>query len=193
MATLSDIADEVLLAFEGYGLDMPRGAHLVGDLSGSGLSFPVTSAAFVQEGLAEIGDELIDIVSVSDSGSGSPIVTVAPDGRGFRGTPVSFHPAGSRVTCSPPIPRDLIRRKVNETITGLWPTLWAQGDHEFTMTGSASLYPLPGDAEEVVSVRFEDRGPGDLWPTVRSWRMAQPSTAESGTSSEARTRALASA
>lgn len=169
MTTFADLVNDVMLTMEGYGLDQPRTAYLTGaGVTASGLSFTVDSVANLSEGLAEIGDELVYIRSIND---GTNTVTLAPDGRGFRGTTAVTHGVDSRITMNPVLPRGLVKRKINETIVGTWPVAWAEATTTVTYNSADVGYGLPADVEEVVSVDAEDPGPAKSWGPVRRWRL----------------------
>lgn len=167
MTLFSDLVNDVLLLMEGYGLDQGRAAFITGaPLTATGLSFTVDDVSNIGPGLAELGDELIFVQSVDD---GTKTVTVSPDGRGYRGTLAAAHPVGTRLTSNPVVPRSLVKRKINETITGLYPTLWGVGTAEVTFDPVVAGYAVPSDLEEVLQVTFQEIGPSQSWLPVRRW------------------------
>lgn len=168
MTTFSDLVNDVLLAVEGYGLDQGRAAFVTGaGITAADTTISVSSTDNLGEGLAEIGDELVYIQSVDDTASE---ITIAPDGRGYRGTTAAAHAANTRITMSPVFPRSLVKRKVNETIVGLWPTLWGEGTTTLDPNVLAVGYEMPAATEEVLSVDHEEDDITRQWGPVRRWR-----------------------
>jgi hypothetical protein len=167
VTTLSDLVNDVMFTVEGYGLDMPRTAYLSAAVTATALTFTVDDGANLAEGIAEIGDELVYIKSVDQA---TNTVTVAPDGRGYRGTTAAAHAINARVTMSPVMPRALVKRKINETLIGLWPTLWGEASTTLTSNVLNTGYELPVDVEEVLSVDHEESDILKHWGPVRRWR-----------------------
>lgn len=169
MTTFGDLVDDVLLLMQGYGLNQDGAAFLTGaGVTASGLTFTVDSTDNLGAGLAEIGDELVWIKSVDDA---TATVTVAPDGRGFRGTTAAAHAADARITMNPLVPRALVKRKINETIVGVYPTLWGVGSTTLTYDPVLMSYEVPADVEDILQVTYKEIGPSEAWPAVRRWRM----------------------
>lgn len=168
MTTLEDLVNDVMFTVEGYGLELPRAAYLTGTgLTDTGLTFTVDNTDNIGEGMAEIDDELIYVQSVNE---GTSTVTIAPDGRGYRGTTAAIHAANARITMSPVMPKSLVKRKINETIVGLWPTVWGEATTTLTPAEINVGYQMPADAEDVVSVDHETDSIVQEWGPVRRWR-----------------------
>ena len=169
MTTFADLVNDVLLLMQGYGLQEDGAAFLTGaGVTASGLSFTVDDASNLGPGLAEIGDELVYIRSVAQA---TNTVTIAPDGRGYRGTLAVAHSADARVTMSPTLPRSLVKRKINETIVGVYPTVWGVGSTTLTYDPVVANYELPTDVEDILQVTYEEVGPDRSWPPVRRWKL----------------------
>lgn len=186
MTTLRNLVDEVSLMLEGYGLQQPRSAFLEGVLDDSTLSMVVNDTANLAEGLAEIDDELIYIQNVDPQ---SATVTIAPDGRGYMGSEAAPHDHSARISMNPIFPRTLIRRKINETLVGLYPDLWGEAEHEFTWNIIWLTFELPTEVEDVVEVRYNEILPTNEWPRINHWnlnRHADPDTFPSGVSIDIR-------
>ena len=165
MTTFSDLVNDVVFTVEGYGLDLPRTAYLTAAITDTDLTFTVGDASNLAEGLAEIGDELVYIQSVDTN-----TATIAPDGRGYRGTTAAAHGINDRVTMNPIMPKALVKRKINETIVGVWPTLWGEATTTITADTLSMGFELPADAEEVLSVDHETDEITREWGPVRRWR-----------------------
>src|SRR5690606_15689038 len=129
--TFGQLADDVTLTLEGYGLNQDRAAFIENQISETDFSFTVDESGIenLQQGIAQIGDELVYIHSVDRD---SRTITIAPDGRGYRGTLATTHKINSRIVMNPTFPRALVKRMINETIVGLYPTLHAENVIEFT-------------------------------------------------------------
>lgn len=170
MTTFSDLVNDVLFTMEGYGLDQPAAAYITGaglTAATDSLTFTVADSANLSEGIAEIGDELVYIQSVDEA---THTATIAPDGRGYRGTTPAAHGLNSRVTMGPVLPKALVKRKINETIVGLWPTIWGEATTTVTTSPVTVGHELPADTEEVVSVDHESDDITSTWGPVRRWR-----------------------
>lgn len=170
MTTFADLTNDVLLTLEGYGLNQGRAAFITttGGITATDLSFTVDSTANLAEGVAEIEDELVYIQSVDETNN---TITVSPDGRGYRGTVAAAHGVDTRVTMNPVLPRTLVKRKINETIVGVFPTLWGQATTEFPYSNVSVTYEMPTDTEDVLAVTYQAIGPSGAWPPVRRWSL----------------------
>lgn len=169
-----------MMLMSGYGLEQDRAAFL----EGTGITtttqtvVTVDSTDDLSTGLAEIGDELVYIKSIDSATQ----FTVAPDGRGYRGTTAATHAVGARVTMSPVLPRALVKRKINETITGVYPTLYGTASTTLTYDPVKTTYELPADVEDVIQVTYDELGPSGHWPRVGRWRLdTHPDTTEYAT------------
>lgn len=162
MTTFADLVNEVFLTLEGWGLNNGRAAFITtSTLTSGGLSFTVDSSENIGAGVVEIEDELIYVQSVSGT-----TVTIAPDGRGYRGTTAASHAVGKRVTMNPVIPRVKVKRAINETIAGVYPTLRATATTTLSPVGYKRAYELPAAFEQVLQVNYEASGPTGIWPQV---------------------------
>jgi len=180
VTTFGSLVDDVLLLMQGYGLNADGAAFLTGNgVTDTGLSFTVDSTDNLGAGLAEIGDELVWIKSVDDA---TATVTVAPDGRGYRGTVAAAYGADTRITMNPLVPRSLVKRKINETIVGVYPTLWGTASTALTYDPVVMSYEVPADVEDILQVTYREIGPSEMWPPVRRWRLDKhPDTVEFAT------------
>lgn len=162
MTTFNDLINEVYLTLEGWGLNNGRAAFIVtSTLTSGALTFSIDSSENIAAGVVEIEDELIYVQSVSGT-----TVTIAPDGRGYRGTTAASHAVGSRVTMNPVVPRIKVKRAINETILGVYPTLRATSTAEVDPVGYQRAYELPADCEQVLQINYQASGPTGIWPAV---------------------------
>lgn len=165
--TFGNLIDEVFLTLEGWGLSQGRAAFITtgGGINSSVTTFAVGDASNLSEGIAEIDDELIYIQSISGT-----TVTIAPDGRGFRGTTAATHALNARVTMNPVLPRAVVKQKINDTIAGVYPALRGKATTTFTFLGAQASYQLPADTDAVLEVKYDSSGPSGFWPNVYGYR-----------------------
>lgn len=166
MSTLNQLVDDVLLALNGYGAPAPRASFLSGAVTASGLTFTVTSAADFNQGIAEVGDELVYIESVNTA---TNTLTISADGRGFYGTTAAAHAAGDRVTMNPTWPRIRVEAAINDAIEGTYPVLFGVASTSFTFTGVQTTYELPAACEQVLSVTADTIGPSEEQQVIRRY------------------------
>ena len=178
MTTFANLVDDVLLLMQGYGLEGERAAFLTAAVTTTTqTTFTVDSTADLGPGLAEIGTELVWIKDASGT-----TVTIAPDGRGYRGTTAATYAVDKRITMNPVLPRALVKRKINESIVGTYPTLWGVGSATLTYDPVVANYEIPADVEDILQVTFQAVGPDESWPLVRRWRVDRhPDTTEFAT------------
>lgn len=168
MTTFGDLINEVYLALEGWGLNQGRAAFLnePTGMTASELTFDVDNADNLGEGVAEIEDELIYIQSVTGT-----TVTIAPDGRGYRGTTAATHADNTRVTMNPALPKIVVKQKINDTIQGVYPVLRGKGSTTIAYTGAKTTYELPATLDSVIQVTYDAVGPTGQWPQVYHYRV----------------------
>lgn len=167
MTTFADLVNDVFLLMQGYGLDEDRTAYLTAAVTtATQTTFTVDSTENLSAGLAEIGDELVYIKSATGT-----TVTIAPDGRGYRGTTAGTYAIDKRITMSPVLPRTLVKRKINETIVGTYPSLWGVGTTTLTYDPVRTTFEVPQDVEDILQVSHDAIGPTGEWPVVKRWRL----------------------
>lgn len=156
MTTFDNLVSDCLQTLQGYGLAQPRAAFLTAPVSAVDLALTVGDAEGFEQGVAEIGNEIVFIDSV-DYGSG--ILTISPDGRGWYGTTAAVHAVGARATMAPVWPKNRIAGAINEAILGTFPTLFGLGTTQFTYNPSVTTYSIPAEAETVLKVVTDTIGP----------------------------------
>lgn len=166
MSTFTDLVDSTLLDLYGFSTAQDSATALVSAIDTDDVTFSVTDSTALSRGVIEIGSELMWVDSVS-----AGVVTVAPYGRGYRGTTAASHAAGSRVVSQPMIPRVKVQQAVNEAISGVYPDLWAVGTTTFTYVAGTYSYALPAGAEDVLSVTWQDAGVQSEWYPVRRYEV----------------------
>lgn len=172
MTTFDEFIEATALYVSGFTGNQDQLTHLANPVTTSALTVDVADGTVVPEGtIIEINSELMWVESVDANE-----LTIAPFGRGYRGTTAAAHSVGDRVTVAPPVPRSMIERAVNDTIRSVWPTVFGTGTTEFTFTAAVDTYALPAAAERVLSVSYESIGPTGEWLPVRRWRVDQNGT-----------------
>lgn len=138
----------------------------VGGITASDTSFVVNETNQIGRGLIEIGDELIYVDKVDNA---SKTITVAPWGRGFRGTTAATAANNAKVVVAPVYPRKLIKDAINDTIQASYPELFAVGTHTFSFNSAVTTYSLPATTEYVLDVKWQTIGSTKEWLNVRRY------------------------
>jgi hypothetical protein len=126
----------------------------------------VADASTLSRGLIEVGDELMWVDSFDRS---TNTATLAPYGRGFRSTQKSPHSIGDRVTISPSFPKDIIRKQINNSVSGVFPDIFGVYYTTFNFISSQNTYELPQEADEILQVTWQTTGPTREWLPVRQY------------------------
>jgi hypothetical protein len=138
----------------------------VGGITANDTSFVVNETNQIGRGLIEIGDELIYVDKVDNA---SKTITVAPWGRGFRGTTAATAANSAKVVVAPVYPRKLIKDAINDTIQASYPELFAVGTHTFSFNSAVTTYSLPAATEYVLDVKWQTIGSTKEWLNVRRY------------------------
>jgi hypothetical protein len=64
-----------------------------------------------------------------------------------------------------------VKQAINESITAVFPDLWAVGSTTIAYTAAKTTYPLPAGVKEILSVTWSTTGPTKEWLPVRRWRL----------------------
>jgi hypothetical protein len=137
-----------------------------GGITSSATTFVVNETNQMGRGLIEIGDELIYVDKVDNL---TKTVTVAPWGRGFRGTTAASAANSAKVLIAPVYPRKLIKDAINDTIQASYPELFAVGTHTFSFNSAVTTYSLPATTEYVLDVKWQTIGSTKEWLNVRRY------------------------
>lgn len=165
--TFDQLVHEVRASLQGFNLTRNQVTFLNGPINASVTSIVVDDASLVRPGVIEIGSECIDIQSVNTT---TNTLTVSPDGRGFDLTTADSHGDNSRVTVQPSYPTWRVEQAINNTLVGVWPTLFGVGTTSFTYTPATQTYSLPADAEGVLKVSATVVGPSPDQPEIYSYK-----------------------
>ena len=166
MPSFSDLVDETLIALSGYTQRQDQSTYLTAAMTDTQLTMTVSDAATLSKGLVEVGDELMWIESFDRS---TNVATIAPYGRGFRSTQKAPHSIGDRVTISPSFPKDVIRKQINNAVTGVFPDIFGVYYTTFSFISSQNTYELPSEADEILQVMWQTTGPTQEWLPVRQY------------------------
>jgi hypothetical protein len=166
MPSFSDLIDETLIALSGYTQRQDQSTYLTAAMTDTQLTMTVSDAAVLSKGLVEVGDELMWVDSFDRATS---TATLAPYGRGFRGTQKTPHNIGDRVTVSPSFPRDIIRKQINNSVSGVFPDIFGVYYTTFSFISSQNTYELPQEADEILQVTWQTTGPTQEWLPVRQY------------------------
>ena len=169
MTTTRDtIVEEVIGNLSSYTLRQDRSTYLTASLSASALSMNLNSVENIGKGLMEINDELVWVDSTDRI---SNTVTIAPYGRGYKGTTATAHDALEKVTVSPTFPRYQVIRAINQTLGAVYPKIFATASTTFSYTASRLTYNLPADLDDVLSISWQTVGPTQEWVPIRRYRV----------------------
>lgn len=168
MPSFSDLVDETLIALSGYTQRQDQSTYLTAAMTDTQLTMTVADAATLSKGLVEVGDELMWVESFDRT---TNVATIAPYGRGFRSTQKAPHSIGDRVTISPSFPKDVIRKQINNAVTGVFPDLFGVFYTTFSFISSQNTYELPSEADEILQVMWQTTGPTQEWLPVRQYSM----------------------
>jgi hypothetical protein len=171
MATFNDIVSRVKQQLLGFSRDQASISYLTAPMGAGDTTFTVDidTVKNMSRGLAEIGDELV-LVKSRDPSTGIITVMAGANGRGVESTTATTHAVDDIVTADPRYPRQRIKEAINDTINGVFPTLWVFGSFEFPWFASRFEYPLPADVEFVHKVGTNTVGPSAVWFPNSSWR-----------------------
>jgi hypothetical protein len=178
MTTLLDMIDEVSMNLSGYTLQQDRATHIRTDVpaTASTIAAPINlslaSTDSVGKGIVEIDEELFWVDNYDRIGN---TATIAPYGRGYLGTTIAAHTAGTKVTISPTFPRFVIKRAINDTISAIGSSIFAANKTTITSNIATSAFRLPatGDSlniRSILAVAYESIGPSKEWIPVRNYR-----------------------
>lgn len=178
MTTLSDMINEVSINLSGYTLQQDRATHITANVPAtlSTIAAPITlslaSTDSVGKGIVEIDEELFWVDNYDRVGN---TATIAPYGRGYLGTTLAAHTAGTKVTIAPTFPNFVIKRAINDTINAIGSSIFAAKTTTITSNLSTSAFRLPAtgpslNIRSILTVAYQAIGPSKEWIPVRSWR-----------------------
>lgn len=164
--SLSQLVEGILISLYGQTSQTDSAAALTEDIDATDLTFAVDDPSDLSAGFVEIDTELLRIISVDMS---TAVVTVAPTGRGRRGTAATAHSAGAEVRVQPIVPYSSVIRDIQAELNTIYPRISATCKAEFEASPATFVYELPSDVGLVLDVRYKD--PLGDWQRVRDWEV----------------------
>jgi len=169
VSTLEQITDRVDTLLHGYSLNMESTTWLTGAVTTSTqTTIAVNDASVVSRGFIQIGDE---IMYVNNTNNIDNTLTLAPWGRGQRGTIATTHDNSSKVLIAPLFPRYEVKRAINDTINAMYPDVFAIGQYQFPFIAARTTYDIPDQVQNILSVTHHVIGPSKEWLPVRAWQI----------------------
>ena len=176
MSTFLDLVNETQLVLTGYTQRQDQATYLINAMLVGDLTFVVQDGTVLTRGMVEIDDELIWVDSFNRTNN---TATIAPYGRGYRGTVAVAHTISTRVTIAPIFPRSSIERNINAAIDAVYPDLYGTATTTFIFTAARTTYAMPADFIDVLGISWQSIGPSKEWLPVRNFRVdrtADPTT-----------------
>jgi hypothetical protein len=168
MATLNDMIQEIRSSLAGYTLRQDRITYLNQAISTTDVSVNIGDSSNLAKGIIEIDDELIWVDRFDKA---SNTMFAAPGfGRGYQDTSPAPHNQYSQVVLTPSFPRTVIKRAINDTISSVYPKLWAIYSTTFQFNASQTTYALPDDAQNVLFMSWQTTGASKEWLPINKWR-----------------------
>lgn len=166
--SLTDLTSAVTLELFGYTQTQEQASYVTAAITSTATSIPVADASKFSNGIVEIEDELVYVLTVDRS---SNTLTVAPFGRGYGGSTAAAHAINVKAVNSPLYPRVAIKRAINETVNALYPDLWQVAQSTQVVTAgqvSYSLSPTP-QVGDVMNITYLNPYSLEYAP-VRRWK-----------------------
>ena len=169
MSTLEQITDRVDTLLHGYSLNMESTTWLTGAVTTTTqTTISVNDSNVVSRGFIQVGDEIMYVNSTNNIDN---TLTLAPWGRGQRGTLPTTHDNSSKVMVAPLFPRYEIKRAINDTLNAMYPDIFAIGQYQFPFIAARTTYDVPDVIQNILSVTHHVIGPSQEWLPVRAWQL----------------------
>lgn len=173
MPTLSNMIDEVLINLAGYTYQQDRATYITQDVpaTASTIANPIilqlASTDNIGKGAIEINEELFWLDSFDRV---SNTATIPPYGRGYLGTDIAAHTAGTKVTITPTFPRYVIKKALNDTIAAFGSNIFAVKTTSFTFNAAQTTYAFNNlNINNIMTIMWQDIGPSQEWFPIRRW------------------------
>jgi hypothetical protein len=173
MPTLSNMIDEVLINLAGYTYQQDRATYITQDVpaTASTIASPIilqlASTDNIGKGAIEINEELFWLDSFDRV---SNTATIPPYGRGYLGTDIAAHTAGTKVTITPTFPRYVIKKALNDTIAAFGSNIFAVKTTSFTFNAAQTTYAFNNlNINNIMTIMWQDIGPSQEWFPIRRW------------------------
>lgn len=175
MTTFGDLVHQVSSLLHSYTGVIEQATWLTAGCAAGDLSLAVNSSDAISNGISEIDDELVYVTS-----SDSNVLTIAPFGRGYRGTTAASHSSNARVTFAPMFPRAEVKRALNQCLSAVYPQLYQIKTATLTFSGNVRTYSVPADVDRVLRVTYQATGPSNYWPAIIGWEFEPTSSEATG-------------
>jgi len=173
MPTLGSMIDEVLINLAGYTYQQDRATYITQDVAAtaSTIASPtilqLASTDNIGKGAIEIDEELFWLDSFDRV---SNTATIPPYGRGYLGTDIAAHTAGTKVTITPTFPRYVIKKAINDTIAAFGATIFAVKTTSFVFNAAQTTYAFNNlNIHNIMTIMWQDIGPSEEWFPIRRW------------------------
>lgn len=167
MSTFGQLADRVESVLHGYTENSEPSTWLTAAITTANTTtFTVYDASILGRGFAQVDDE---IFFINNTDNVNNTLTLAPWGRGQRGTTASTHAANAKVMGSPIFPRQEIKNAINNTIDAMCPPMFAVDTTDFSFVAARTTYELPADFENILHISYSLVGPSKEWFPTRSY------------------------
>jgi hypothetical protein len=173
MPNLSSMIDEVLINLAGYTYQQDRATYITQDVAAtaSTIASPIilqlASTDNIGKGAIEIDEELFWLDSFDRV---SNTATIPPYGRGYLGTDIAAHTAGTKVTITPTFPRYVIKKAINDTIAAFGATIFAVKTTSFVFNAAQTTYAFNNlNIHNIMTIMWQDIGPSEEWFPIRRW------------------------
>jgi len=169
VSTLEQLTDRVDTLLHGYSLNMESTTWLTNAVtSTTQTTISVNDSNVVSRGFIQIGDEIMYVNSTNNIDN---TLTLAPWGRGQRGTIATTHSNASKVLIAPLFPRYEVKRAINDTLNAMYPDVFAIGQYQFSFIAARTTYDVPDVIQNILSVTHHVIGPSQEWLPVRAWQL----------------------
>jgi hypothetical protein len=165
--------DEVLINLAGYTYQQDRATYITQDVTAtaSTIASPIilqlASTDNIGKGAIEIDEELFWLDSFDRV---SNTATIPPYGRGYLGTDIAAHTAGTKVTITPTFPRYVIKKAINDTIAAFGATIFAVKTTSFVFNAAQTTYAFNNlNIHNIMTIMWQDIGPSEEWFPIRRW------------------------
>jgi hypothetical protein len=182
VSTLEQITDRVETLLHGYTMNTESTTWLTSAITNATTTtISVNDSTAVSRGFIQVGDELMYVNSTNNIDN---ILTLAPWGRGQRGSLAAAHDNLAKVISAPVFPRYEIKKAINNTLDAAYPQIFGIGQYQFNYVAARTTYDVPDEIQNILSVTHSVIGPSKEWLPVRAWqldRTANPTAFGDGT------------
>lgn len=173
MTTLTELVASISASMHSFTGLQEQVTWLTAGCDASTTTLTVNSSDTVMRGIAEIDDELVYVHTTSEN-----TLTLAPFGRGYRGSTAAAHSTNTEVRFDPAFPRVEIVKAIHQCVEAMFPTLYQIKTVELPYQATDLSHTLPSDVEQVLSVTAKAlNDPHDYWGPLNRWDFDPNNTA----------------